>query len=287
MNTVQQKTKKEIVMSFFKMVARLSRNKSRLQRIQVGFTLISTMVSFALASVAMFGGWVAFRDIQMQWRLANAERQMDQYAHNAMAELVNVLSWSYGAEQIAAGRHVQWRIALMDKVLEHAGRQGSGLLSYRYTTDMYYLLREINGGRVVLTFDRDSGILFDRRPPTWAMSERGNHKQYVWRGMATRNPNIHLAAYDRRDRMTMVALELDLPLDDDPFYDSSEPWDLNSCIGIKITMQYRYDATHGVSIFTDEYVRERTYSTKVFCQNFDMPMNLFRDDLTQSTEIDG
>ena len=154
-------------MKYFKMVARLSRNKSGLtENSRSDFTLISTMVSFALASVAMFGGWVAFRDFQMQWRIANAERQMDQYAHNAMAELVNVVSWSYGAEQIASGRNMRWRISLDGKSARTCRkRRGLGLLSYRYPTDMYYLLREVNGGRIVISYDRDSGILFDRRPP--------------------------------------------------------------------------------------------------------------------------
>ncbi|RQV96644.1 hypothetical protein EH220_05415 [bacterium] len=262
--------------------ARLSHYKSSFRRVQVGFTLISTMVSFALASVALFGGWVAYRDIQMQWRVANAERQMDQYAHNAMAELVNVLSWSYGAEQIGSGRNMRWQIAMMDQVLENAGQHGSGLLSYRYRTDMYYLLRGINGGRINLTYDRDRGILFDRVPPEWAEASRGNQRQYVWRGSVIRNPRTNLAAFDRRDRMTVVGLELDRSLVNDPWRDPEKPWDAHAVIGITITMQYKYDATHGVSLFTDEYVRERTYSTKVFCRNYDVPKNLFKEDLQAS-----
>ena len=273
-------------MRSFKVLARLSLNKSRIRRVQVGFTLISTMVSFALASTAMFGGWIAYRDIQMQWRVANAERQMDQYAHSAMAELVNVMSWSFGAEQTGSGRHTRWRISLMEQALENAGRHGPGLLSYRYTTDMFYLLRGVNGGRIDLTFDRDEGILIDREPPEWAVSDRGDRSQYVWRGAVNRSPRTDLAAFDRRDRMTMVGLELDMPLIDDPYIDPLKPWDTHAVMGIKITMQYRYDAAHGVSIFAEEYVRERTYSTKVFCRNYDLPTSLFRDDI-QANYISG
>lgn len=258
---------------------RMNQIKSGIRKVQIGFTLISTMVSFALASVALFGGWVAYRDIQMQWRVANAERQMDQYAHSAMAELVNVLSWSYGAEQLGTGRNMRWRIALMEQVLENAGRQGPGLLSYRYQTDQYYLLRGVNGGRVELTFDRDRGILIDRQPPEWAVADRGNRSQYIWRGATNRSPRTQLPAFDRRDRMTMSGLELSYALHNDPNILPSEPWKLNSVIEIKITMQYTYDATSGVSLFTDEYVRERTYSTKVFCRNWDVPENLFIDDI--------
>jgi hypothetical protein len=210
---------------------------------------------------------------------------MDQYAHSAMAELTNVLSWSFGAEQAGSGNNVRWKISLMDYALENAGSHGTGLLSYRYTTDMFYLLRGINGGRVYLTYDRNKGILFDRQEPEWAVSDRGNHSQYIWRGAVTRNPNENLAAYDRRDRMEMVGLELDLPLTGDP--DIDEPWHRHAVVGIKITMQYRYDAVHGVSLFTDEYVRERTYSTKVFCRNYDVNQNLFRDDISASYNAGG
>jgi hypothetical protein len=255
---------------------------SRHAGFQAGFTLVTTAVSLAIASIALFGGWIAFRDFQMQWRIANAERQMDQYAQNAMAELTNVLSWSYGIEQLSTGRNAVWRFALMEQAKEHAGPLGEGLLSYRYPTDQYYLLRQKNGGRVLLTHTADRGILFDRQEPQWAVSRRGNVSQYIWQGRNVRDPRDQLAAFDRRDRMQMTGFELDLPLEDDPYFDTSKPWDKHSVVQITITMQYRYNATSNngvIGLFPEDYIRERTYTTKVLCRNWDVKENLFKDDI--------
>jgi hypothetical protein len=172
-----------------------------------------------------------------------------------------------------------WRFALMEQALENAGPLGEGLMSYRYRTDQYYLLRQKNGGRVLLSHTADRGILFDRQEPQWAVSARGNVSQYVWQGRNVRDPRDQLAAYDRRDRMQMTGFEIELPLVDDPYYDTSKPWDKHSVVQISITMQYHYNSTSNIGLFPDEYVRERTYTTKVLCRNWDVKENLFKDDI--------
>ena len=87
-----------------------------------------------------------------------------------------------------------------------------------------------------------------------------------------------MPAYDRRDRMTLVGFEMDLPM-------RNFTTDIvkQSLVEITLTMQYRYDASHGVAIFGDEYVRERTYSTKVFCRNWDVTTNPFRNELIEES----
>jgi hypothetical protein len=149
---------------------------------------------------------------------------------------------------------------------------------------MYYLLPSnggINGGRIELKSDRDRGILLDGNAPKWAEKSRGRNLQYVWAGQRPRT--LELAAFDRRDRMTLVGLEMDLPHRN--LVNSAVR--KHSVVQITLTMQYRYDATHGVALFGDDYVRERIYTTKVFCRNWDVNINPFRDELQASVSLTG
>jgi hypothetical protein len=82
--------------------------------------------------------------------------------------------------------------------------------------------------------------------------------------------------------MQVTGFELGLPLPLDPYFDSSKPWDQHSVVKITLTMQYRYDATSRmgvIGLFPDDYVRERTYVTHVYCRNWTVKENLFKDDI--------
>ncbi|MBL0059971.1 MAG: hypothetical protein IPP40_00325 [bacterium] len=105
-----------------------------------GFTLVSQMLTVFIGSTVLLGGYAAFRDFRMQTRVANAERQMDQYAQSAMTEMVNVLQWSLGGYQVTSGRNPRWRIAIGEFVGENGGLNSTVRLGghFPYLTDNYF-----------------------------------------------------------------------------------------------------------------------------------------------------
>ncbi len=248
-----------------------------------GFTLMSQIVVVAIGSIGLLGGWTAYRDFSMQWRVTNAERQMDQYAQAAMSEMINVLQWSMGAYQLAGGRNPLWRIAMGEYVGENGGFNagmdaGAGHFPYRhdgYFTDTWALYDpNMLGGFVLLSHRSDQGILFNRTQPEWANNRSG---QYVWRG-SNRSRNNELAAFDRRDQMSVKSFSLDFPLSTDPVLanlsnEIERRTIAQSVIRIKLVMQYRYRAANGIGLYGDDYIRERVYETSVSPLNFGKSIN--------------
>lgn len=236
-----------------------------------GFTLYEQMIVVFVGSAALLGGWAAFRDFSMQWRVANAERQMDQYAQTAMTEIVNVLQWSLGAYQLSGGRNPTWRIAIGEQVGENNGlnstnREGG---HFPYQTDNYFTMTQFlynhktSGGFITLGHQADRGILFNGGQPDWA---NNRVDQWVWRGRQARDPQRMLAAFDQRDRMRVIEFSVDYPLVTDPRanYESNYGREFkSSAIKVKIVMQYRYRASEGIGLYGDDYIRERVYETTV------------------------
>lgn len=236
-----------------------------------GFTLVSQVVTVFVGSMVLLGGWAAYRDLSMQWRVANAERQMDQYAQNALGELVNTFQWSMGAYPLASGRNPRWRIAIGEFVGENGGLNSNVVQDghFPYSDDAYFTLTQtaydhtMYGGFITLQHNLNRGILINGQVPYWAGSDAN---QFIWRGVNPRDEQREYAAFDRRDRMTVTSFSIDYPLATDPVAASEG---LNgrelksSTIKVKMVLQYRYRATDWVGIFGDDYIRERSYETSI------------------------
>lgn len=236
-----------------------------------GFTLVSQVVSVFIGSMVLLGGWAAYRDLSMQWKVANAERQMDQYAQNALGEIVNTLQWSMGAYPIASGRNPRWKIAIGEYIGENGGLNSNVAQDghFPYQNDAYFTLTQtayqhvMFGGFITLQHNMNRGIMINGREPYWAGTQA---EQFVWRGQQTRDGQRELSAFDRRDRMTVSAFAIDFPLATDPdapFEGLGATTLQSAAIRVKLTMQYRYRATDWIGIFGDDYIRERTYETSV------------------------
>lgn len=237
-----------------------------------GFTLVSQMLTVFIGSTILLGGYAAFRDFRMQTRVANAERQMDQYAHSAMTEMVNVLQWSLGGYQITSGRNPRWRIAIGEFIGENGGlnstvRSGG---HFPYLTDNYFTTgqfvngHKMFGGFITLSHNADRGIMFNNVEPSWA--KRTADWPYFWSARQARNFQTDLAAFDQRDRMRVTEFSIDYPLITDPraAYESNRGLEFTrSAIHIKIVMQYRYRTEDSFAIYGDDYIRERVYETTI------------------------
>ncbi|MCB1059157.1 MAG: hypothetical protein KDB65_02905 [Calditrichaeota bacterium] len=258
-----------------------------------GFTLVSQLVSVFVGASALLGGWAAFRDFQMQFRVANAERQMDQYAQTAMVEMVNILQWSLGAYPVNGGRNPSWRIAIGENIGENNGlnstQRSGGHFPYAtdnfFTANQFVFKHQTYGGFITLSHNADRGIMINNVVPDWAGTR---FAQYVWRGRNTHGRDA-LMAYDQRDRMRMTEFSIDYPMLLDPLANFvSDPQQFkSSCIKIKIVMQYRYTANDFIGLFGDDYVRERIYETTVSPTNhgFAAHDNQFYKQFVQSGQI--
>ncbi|MBK6765905.1 MAG: hypothetical protein IPG71_06120 [bacterium] len=238
-----------------------------------GFTLYQQMIQVFIGSAILLGGWAAYRDLTVQWRLANVERQMDQYAHSAMGELVNTLQWSVGAQLLSSGRNPLLRIAIGEFIGENGGlnSQEASQGHFPYLTDNYFTTNQnqagqehrMYGGFIQLTHNANRGILINNREPYWAGREA---EQYIWRGSRLRDPVREMAAFDRRDRMTVKSFTVDFPLDRDPALANEGAGAGRmkySVMRITLVMQYRYQTTDWTGIYGEDYIRERVYETSV------------------------
>jgi len=253
---------------------------SGLQR-AAGFTLVSQLLSVFVGATVLLGGWAAYRDFQMQWRVSNAERQMDQYAQSAMQELVNILQWSCGAHTPnVANQADRITIAIGDFVGENGGLfSGNNMRTghFPYATDNYFTASKyikghaMNGGFIRVTYHQDRGILINGNEPAWA-----DNDNYVWRGRPLRNTRDMLAAFDRRDRTRVTEFAVDFPLYNDPYAtlegDGGKTM-RSSVIKIKLVMQYRYHMDDTFSVYGEDYVRERVYETSVCFLNHAAAIN--------------
>ena len=154
---------------------------------QRGFTLVTSTISILVAGVVLGGTWLSYSMMQSQWRVASAERMMDQYAATTMQELTNRLSWAWGAKMIQGGpRNPKWAF-YMDDVIEENGLFAS---TFPYTLGPDNALE--------LTYRPTQGILFNAFPPKWAAERNSTH--YVWSGRSGAPLGV-VRSFDRRDRI--------------------------------------------------------------------------------------
>lgn len=251
--------------------ARWTTGKSPGRIAQCGFTIYELALTTIIAGTLLTGAWIAFGDMRVQWKVANADRMMDQYAHAAMQEMTNLFSWCWGAQAIQGGpRSTRWKFVMNDRIEEHG--------SMNLWEARHYNLPP--GGYLELTFAPTRGILFNGFPPRWAQDRNVN--QYLWSGSSPRLFSTN--AFDRRDRMTMEALTLEMSTYPDfpiSYSDSSAAIARRNVVKIKMVMHYRYTAPNwgrrGTRIFADRYVRERSYESMVYMRNWDVESNSFRD----------
>lgn len=241
------------------------------RRAQAGFTIYEVALTTIIAGTLLTGGWIAFGDMRVQWKVANADRMMDQYAHAAMQEMTNLFSWCWGAQQIQGGPYsTRWKFVMDDRIQEHGSMDLWEATHYNLPP----------GGYLELTFSPTRGILFNGIPPRWAQDRNVN--QYLWFGSAPRLYAIN--SFDRRDRMTMESLQLEMstyPEFPAQLGDSAAAIARRNVVKITMNMHYRYSAPNwgrrGTRIFADRYVRERLYETRVYMRNWDVESNPFRD----------
>ncbi|MBI5059612.1 hypothetical protein HZB60_07535 [candidate division KSB1 bacterium] len=237
--------------------------RSRRRR-DAGFTFVSTAITTIMAGVVLLGGWVAYRSFTMQIKVANADRQMDQYAQSTFLELTNLMGWGWDAVQIQGGsRNPIWKVRFYDR-----GSPGTDFArNWRY------------GGRLqdslmTITYRASRGILLGGREPLWYGS--GRSEQFVFTGQRPRHDEI--ATMGRYDRITVEGFTMD-------YVRPSHDLNLRKLgsVDISMTLQYRYrppgrgDGLFG--LFEQEYVRERTYQTSVFMRNWDTSVNPQADEV--------
>jgi hypothetical protein len=235
----------------------------REHRRQRGFTLVSMAITSILAGVVLLGGWVAYRSMTIQMKVAAADRQMDQYASSTFQELTNLLGWGWDAVQIQGGsRNPVWKFRFYDQStpgLDFAR-------SWRYGS-------RLQDSLMTLSYTPTRGVLLSRREPIWVGSGRSG--QYVFTGRSPRFLQTNLMG--RWDRMTVQGLTMDYVR---PTYDH-EHYKRLGTVDITLTLQYRYHpptAGRGlIGLFENDYVRERTYKTSVFMRNWDVKSNPQRD----------
>jgi hypothetical protein len=247
-----------------------------------GFTLVSQAVIVFIGSTALLGGWAAYRDFNMQWRVSNAERQMDQYAHSTMTGLINIFQSSWGAQELASGRSPIWRFAIMEAVKENLGLNSTSEADghYPYQTDNFFTANQytfghsMDGGFVRVSAHPDRGVLINGTYPKWA-NPRTSWSTYFWRGNARIRPD-ELSCYDSRDRMQMTSLELDYEFYNDPnvtLAGESGKQLKFGVITIRMVLQYRYRADDIIGLYGDDYIRERVFETKIFPLNHGSQVN--------------
>jgi type II secretory pathway pseudopilin PulG len=249
---------------------------------QRGFTLVSTMVSMLIAGVVLTGAWIGYTDLQVQWRVSNADRVMDQYAAAAMQELTNTLCWAWGAKQIQGGsRDPRWKFYLDDIVAEQP------MSASRWDRDFH-----IGPDRLLeLSFRPTAGILFNNTAPPWAADRF--RRQYLWAGRSGARPGL-VYAMDRRDRMTVEGLQVHFNQFDSYLTTGGLPNELakrSMVVRVRLTMHYTYHAPYwfqmGSPLYGTSYVRERIYDTQIAMRNWDVENNEFRDKVLGVTPGNG
>lgn len=224
-------------------------------KLQGGFTIFHALITFAITGTGITGAWLAYGNLSMVMRIANADRQMDQYATSTMQEFGNLFSWSWGCEPVGGGvQGAVWRFVMKDMF--------GNFTKYHTSSDFIYIRYAQNGG-----------LLINDSSPKWAQG------QYIWRGRPSRDGD-KLNAFDLRDGMTMTEMHFDYPAV------SNDIWQIKySMIRVTLKMQYRYSARYGISLFSNRYVHERYYQSTFFMRNWDVEKNTFKDELRAEAGI--
>ncbi len=234
-----------------------------------GFTLVSTAVSMMVAGIMLAGGWMSYVSMLRQWKIGNAEREMDQYAAAAMQEFTNDLSWSWAGVPISGGQYTRWKFMFDDQFNENGQFSSKPWLGRMRDAQNF----------VVFNYSPSLGILIGGQVPPWA-GDRW-HTQYQWSGSAPRRGQTK--AFDRRDRMTVEGFTMDWNL-----FNRYHPNTIGESNGRKgvvrvyLTMQYSYHGTFprsDVGLYGDLYVRERHYETQISLKNWDSDANSYKDSL--------
>jgi hypothetical protein len=242
---------------------------------QLGFTtLVSAAVSTLVSGVVLTGIWMGYCSMLKQWKVVNADRQMDQYAAAAMQELTNVISWSWGAKQIGGGiGGSRWQFLMEDQVEEYGPMRQ---WKYGRIRDLQHFLE--------LTYQPYRGILWHGQPPRWAVEANGT-PYYLWRGGSPTSSSTK--AFDGRDQMTMESLWLDLNQHEgyeapNQSLNGRAKWSM--VIKIDMVMHYSYHSSfRSVGLYGDTYVREREYQTQIAMRNWDVESNWYFDQVTGKT----
>jgi hypothetical protein len=239
---------------------------------QRGLTLVSMAVSMLISGIVLTGAWMGYNDLQVQWRVSNADRVMDQYAASAMQELTNSLCWAWGAKEVQGdARDLRWKFYLDDIVAERP------MSISRWDRDFH-----IGPDRMLeLTYRPTRGILFNNRTaPLWAAGRLSG--EYLWSGRSGARTGV-VYAMDRRDRMTVESLLLDLNTFDS-YLTTSQPDEKakrSQVVRVSLVMHYTYNAPYwfqlGAPVYGTSYVRERKYETQISMRNWDVENNDFRD----------
>lgn len=245
-----------------------TRSSRRLR--QRGFTLLSTAINFTVAGVVLAGGWMAFGAMRTQWKVANADRMMDQYGTGVMQELTNMLSWGWGAQPVqAAGRSIRWRWVMDDFV---DPLRGAGAWDYplRPSNQDYSYLE--------YSYAPARGVLINGMQPDWVYDTQKSW--YLWTG--SRPGYLQTRSFDHRDRMTVEGLVIDFyNFPDFPTFGEGAAEDeltRQMVAKIELTVHYTYSASNNLfGLFADRYVRERKFETKVCMRNWWVENNSYRN----------
>jgi len=244
---------------------RLQRKKWRID--QRGMTLMSTTMGVFIGIIALGGGWMALDSYKQYWKVAAAERVMDQYGAAAMQELTNLLCWSWGADPGPSGGHSTRWYFVMDDVIEENGP----MQLFEYRRDRNNMLQ--------VSFASTRGLLINGSPPKWA--EDRYRSYYQW--MGSRPSRGRVKDLNQHDRMTMESMTFELP---DFAQFQIDQTDIlarirrHQVVKVEFVMQYWHDDTSPMSFRLfggDSYIRERKFSTFINMRNWDVERNPFRD----------
>jgi hypothetical protein len=215
-------------------------------------TLVGLTASALMGVSILAGAWLAYGNFTFQMRLMNADRQMDQYASSAMQHLSNYLSWSWGGEPVGGGTTSSvWKFMIMDQ--------------YNRLDPLRYRVRD---DFITVRCQPSGGLYITDQQPQWARDQMRD--QYVWRGRP--NQGSKLYAFDRRDGMSVMSFNIDYPAV------ASNIWELKyATVRVTLKMQYRYSAQYGISLYANQYVHERIYTTTIFMRNWDISKNDYKD----------
>jgi hypothetical protein len=237
-------------------------------RSAAGYTIVSTLTTVVVGTIVLTGAWMTYIGYQAQWKVANADRMMDQYAAASMQEMTNLLSWSWGAQQVQGGRNFRWKFLIDDQVKER------GPTSMRVWETNYYHRDQENF--VFFSYDPNQGILFNGVPPHWARDAMGTN-WYQWGGKPSA-PTVRRIV-DSRDRISVEAMSIDInDFRDAGFVPSPEDQArLQMVLKVELVMHYTSSNPTFFGLYHRGYVRERRYSTEIAMRNWDVEHNDFRD----------